>query len=107
MWYLIVSIPDLCNLTYFGIINQGDISILFHKWIARAYNILYASIEQISTRKYLVAYVLNLKNGAFYKCFKQCTNLFFLLYTILSMTDFALFDVIQDCAFRHINYDVA
>ena len=65
------------------------------------------SIKQISTRKYLVAYVLNLKNGAFYKCFKQCTNLFFLLYTILSITDFELFDVIQDCVLRRINDGVA
>ena len=27
MWYLIVSIPDLCNLTYFTYTNQENIFI--------------------------------------------------------------------------------
>ena len=34
MWYLIVSIPDLCNLTYFGtfgvVLYRNDLLILFY-----------------------------------------------------------------------------
>ena len=34
MWYLIVSIPDLCTLTYFGAISR-DFSILY-LWVHRS-----------------------------------------------------------------------
>ena len=34
MWYLIVSIPDLCTLTYFDIINHISVHIIAFDFIA-------------------------------------------------------------------------
>ena len=46
MWYLIVSIPDLCNLTYFveeiyeSFLSEGSISLSYYKSITKPIGIL-------------------------------------------------------------------